>query len=390
MGRGKICLPVILDILSISVNKTDQIAGSKVGSSSPVWDDLNTVRMMKMPSIFMDKDSRLNACEIMRESANRPTSMMIHEVHAEVPNAQNLSSIADETAQDPANDKVAFGHSTDISNKSVGPHEIAEVEAPMLKKTLEIQSSAPKEETLVNKSVNVLESGRTDNSIPLNSQVDLKNLVNPSAVMKEMREDMRRSDRLQKGVYLTTEDNMAKMGRKRNIEGNKSPSTDSFSILDDEVIISRASKMGAPINVEDFSTINMLRDIEKARIVLILKHQESLKQVCDTNNNISIANMDPKNDIELICGAQEEESDMDNFILVTPKRKRKSVKKLNILAPRKPKARGKEIPCKKGGGRKQGIPKPSLPKKTKRKVNHERTHLELQRHQEKMCLFLSN
>lgn len=64
---------------------------------------------------------------------------------------------------------------------------------------------------------------------------------------------------------------------------------------------------------------------------------------------------------------------------MTPKRKLKSMKKLNISAPRKQKEKNKEIPCKADKVVWKDQETLSLPNhlETRKMENHERTHLEL-------------
>ena len=55
-------------------------------------------------------------------------------------------------------------------------------------------------------------------------------------------------------------------GRKRSSEGNKA-NTNSFSCLDSEEIIARANGMGAKFDPNDFDSINLLSELEKARLL---------------------------------------------------------------------------------------------------------------------------
>jgi hypothetical protein len=109
-------------------------------------------------------------------------------------------------------------------------------------------------------------------------------------MMREMRKEMR-SERLQKGIHMTIDDNVNKMGKKINNEGNISCSSNSFSILDDDFIIEKAVKMGINMKSDDFMTVNMLKDMVAARNVFNIKHQENLKQPIISDHDI-ISNVD--------------------------------------------------------------------------------------------------
>jgi hypothetical protein len=205
-------------------------------------------------------------------------------------------------------------------------------------KNTEIQSSLDSAGPHLSACDNVMKATEIQSpSVGDNSQNacdNLMKLVNPTDMMKQNRVVQRRSERLKEDILLTIEDKVNMMTKKWNIEGNPQTSSNSFSVLDDKVIVIRVNKMGAHVNPNAFDTINMLRDLEAARTALNEKAKVNLQQDQAQTQNVN----DVEDDISennLICFIQEEESDFDDFILVIPKRKRKYVKRLSISVPRK-------------------------------------------------------
>jgi len=91
--------------------------------------------------------------------------------------------------------------------------------------------------------------------------------------------------------------------------------------------------------------------------------------------------IDQNSDVDLLSWIDEETSDLEDFIIVTPKRCRKPNKRFSFSGTKKSKKSIKEIPCltQSGGVAGQGIPAPAKPPspKRKRKKHHERVDLEL-------------
>jgi len=172
-------------------------------------------------------------------------------------------------------------------------------------------------------------------------------------------------------------------GRKRSSEGNKA-NTNSFSCLDSEEIIARANGMGAKFDPNDFDSVNLLSELEKARFLLSKK--PNIQN--DTHTAGEIQEQNDKVELHTEC-VEEENTDYDDFTLVTPKRIRKPNRKFLFSASNKKHSKStKEIPCNKIGTVHQGNSGVSrgVPKRKKRKTNHERTNMELQRHQKKVSI----
>ena len=141
----------------------------------------------------------------------------------------------------------------------------------------------------------------------------------PSKVLPS-KEDRRRCSRLQKDLLLTTEDKTAITNKKRNLEGTNLNSENSFAVLADSIIIDTSTLMGVHIDQSDFSSIDLIKDLEIARHALSNK----------VANQISA----PVEEIpfeELI----EEVSETDEIVVITPKRKPKPVVRLSLSGHKK-------------------------------------------------------
>jgi hypothetical protein len=75
----------------------------------------------------------------------------------------------------------------------------------------------------------------------------------------------------------------------KDLEGNKTLSHNSFSILEDEDIVSRALEMGVNMGYNKLDKVCILKDIEKAR--------QTLDRKVSTNMNLEELN---KSDLALI------------------------------------------------------------------------------------------
>jgi len=163
-------------------------------------------------------------------------------------------------------------------------------------------------------------------------------------------------------------------GKKRSSEGN-SPNINSFSCLDTAYIIARSIGMGVNLGNNDFDAVNLLSELEHARLSL---NKKSITLVNDQSVNEKQGSKEHDSS-HLEC-VEEENTDYED-VIVTPKRIRKPNRKFLFSAFNKKSSKpAKENPGRQNGGIHQGISGAS--KKTpsnnnKKKSNHERSNMEL-------------
>ena len=116
---------------------------------------------------------------------------------------------------------------------------------------------------------------------------------------------------------------------KRNLEGTNLNSENSFSALDNEEIISKSDLMGVHISDVNYSDIDLIKDLEVARHSLEEKKKESYTHSCD--EEIKIEEID------------EERSDLEEVLVITPKRNPKPIKRLSLSGQRRKKTRARKI-----------------------------------------------
>lgn len=105
--------------------------------------------------------------------------------------------------------------------------------------------------------------------------LNLKKLENPCNLLKMKRCERRASERPQ--MNLSGEGSQASLDstKKRSLEGNTIPISNSFSALDDDELIKRSNCMGVVINSSDFTAVELLKDLENARHALNKKLVDS-------------------------------------------------------------------------------------------------------------------
>ena len=140
-------------------------------------------------------------------------------------------------------------------------------------------------------------------------------MVSGPSKMLPSKEDRRRCSRLQKDFLLTTKDKTAITSKKRNLEGTNLNSDNSFAILADSIIMDTSTLMGVHIDQSDFSSIDLIKDLEIAR------HALSNKGASQTSAPVEETSFE-----ELI----EEVSEIDEHVVITPKRKSKPVVRLSL------------------------------------------------------------
>ena len=125
-----------------------------------------------------------------------------------------------------------------------------------------------------------------------------------------------------------------------------------------------------------FTAIDLTKDLEIARHALINKVPSPVHEI-PVDSALE----------ELI----DEQSDDEDPIVSTPKKKSKPLVRLSLFGPRKKKKKSKGIPTQVNSGMvgDQGIHGPSIkPTIIKIKKKNERSHVELRGHQEKRCHLL--
>ena len=125
---------------------------------------------------------------------------------------------------------------------------------------------------------------------------------------------------LQKDFLLTTKDKTAITSKKRNLEGTNLNSDNSFVVLADSIIMDTSTLMGVHIDQSDFSSIDLIKDLEIAR------HALSNKGASQTSAPVEETSFE-----ELI----EEVSEIDEHVVITPKRKYKPVVRLSLSGHKK-------------------------------------------------------
>jgi len=158
------------------------------------------------------------------------------------------------------------------------------------------------------------------------------NLLNPYGMMREMREDRRASERLQQDMIMKSTVQHDKVDKGMLPGGNPLVTSNSFSSLNDDDIIARTISMGVNIDVSNFDSINMLKDLESARLALHLKQQENLAGKNYEVQDPSSIQKDSETEGKLLEWLESDHSDESDFILVTSKKKNKEAcAKINLV-----------------------------------------------------------
>ena len=180
----------------------------------------------------------------------------------------------------------------------------------------------------------------------------MTNLLNPYGMMREMREDRRASERLQQDMIMKSTVQHDKVDKGMLPGGNPLVTSNSFSSLNDDDIIARTISMGVNIDVSNFDSINMLKDLESARLALHLKQQENLAGKNYEVQDPSSIQKDSETEGKLLEWLESDHSDESDFILVTSKKKNKEAcAKINLVWEEEKNRNDKENPCQKKQGK---------------------------------------
>ena len=169
--------------------------------------------------------------------------------------------------------------------------------------------------------------------------IDVTELLNPCDMMREMRKERRTSKRLQQTRTEGGGKQQGKICEKGSTEGNYLSTSNSFSVLEDNAIIARSMSMGVKLDVSNFDPIDMLRDLESARLALHSKQQEILNcKPLDEHDSLSVPDIS-ENGEKLIQWLEEEHSDVEDFILVSSKKRTRKPAQRLCLSGKKQKKR---------------------------------------------------
>jgi hypothetical protein len=165
------------------------------------------------------------------------------------------------------------------------------------------------------------------------AQVQLVKLVDSQGAPKVAQKDVmgvqpkRRSECLKKDIHLTTMEKNEAYAKKRALEGNIDTSH-SLSDIDNVHLNDLAKNMGVVIHDDNFSTFDILKDLEAARNCLFNKHQ---KKSIDDSACDSVV-FDPEKAIILIDDSEGDDMEFENLLLQKSKMKNKSNKKKFIFS----------------------------------------------------------
>jgi len=173
-----------------------------------------------------------------------------------------------------------------------------------------------------------------------NQDINLKELLNPCEMMKAQRTERRTSERIQEDIKKTMGNSSS---QKRSLQGIDLLIQNSFSALDNETIIQKANDMGAIINHTEFQSIDLLRELEKARFDL---HKKATAPIHNSTLEPHVENILEQSESDFNYSEDESSSLAidDDFIPVLSKRNRKSVRRLSLSGRKPPKTKHKENP----------------------------------------------
>ena len=129
-----------------------------------------------------------------------------------------------------------------------------------------------------------------------------------------------------------------KSSNKRSLEGNINTSSNSFSILSNDDLVDKSIAMGVNINCGDYSSIDMLRNLEDARNALYNKKIQQEECVISSEPPLEVSDLITQED-------DEDENNSESFTLVTSKRNRKAILRLSLSGRKPSKNKNKENPC---------------------------------------------
>lgn len=173
----------------------------------------------------------------------------------------------------------------------------------------------------------------------------------------------RRSERLKETTNLSTMEKVEIIAKQRALEGTST--SNKFSALPVKEIVNTAADMGISVSHDDFATFDLLKTLELARGDL---HAKQCSHAEPSVLDNSVANSDSNEPLQLEW-LHEKSSDVEDFILVESRKKRRENKKsVKISPPKAMKSKDQEQPGmlkKRGRPRKADILKSDKEKKKK-------------------------
>ena len=178
-------------------------------------------------------------------------------------------------------------------------------------------------------------------------ELDMEKLENPSDKLKALRQERRSSERVIQNMNLSTSCSSRILSNKRTLEGNND-SSNSFSILGNDEIIDRSMSMGVKLDVSSFASIDILKNMENARIALSKKqiHPAPAHISNDSSfNDSEVLNLELDSKPDCVNSDNDVESDLEDFTLVTSKIKRKPNNRFMPSGRKPPQSKSKKISC---------------------------------------------
>lgn len=191
---------------------------------------------------------------------------------------------------------------------------------------LQLPSSQAHHEDVTDNALNSQESVITYDGGEKNMVMVDKLLVDKVCPVEEMgkenQPERRRSERLKKEMLLTTMEKNEAMAKKRNLEGNPRMPRN-LSDVDNSVLNKLAKEMGVVTRNNSFATFDVLKDLESARNCLYSKHQMQTSGP----DPVEIVEFNPENDNFVENAITEENSDVEEMMILQSNKNNSSVKK---------------------------------------------------------------
>jgi hypothetical protein len=150
------------------------------------------------------------------------------------------------------------------------------------------------------------------------------------------------------------------------LEGMTLPTKNSFSILSNDEIVVLAADMGVTISIENFHIVDIMKDLESARLALDkTKSARPPEQIEEVEPNVEI----DSNDVPLLEWL-DDDFEGEQFILVQSRKKRKETTRLEnsagtIQVRRSRRTTPSVYRCMSGGGQENPVPMKKIPRNKK-------------------------
>jgi hypothetical protein len=156
---------------------------------------------------------------------------------------------------------------------------------------------------------------------------------------KTIPEDTRCSTRLADNVNMDIMEKVSEAARKRDLEGMSThsslPVQNSFAVLSNDELVLRAQKLGVHIPDNNFSSVDMLRDLENARSELANKN---VNKSSHANTLFIEDNTGEKTPLSMDWA---DNSDNENAFVIVESRKKRSARKKPVVVCSRPNTRSR-------------------------------------------------